>query len=53
VDTRFRAASEAGVPLSKLDPASRGVHGYRCLLADLLGETSPTTPARREEALFA
>ncbi len=44
---------EAGVPLSQLDPASRGVHGYRCLLAELLGEAPPAAPARAEEALTA
>ncbi|MEE4383265.1 MAG: ParA family protein [Pseudomonadales bacterium] len=53
VDTRFRAASEAGVPLSQLEPASRGAYGYRCLLADLLGEPSPPAPVRAEEALPA
>ncbi len=38
VDTRFREASEAGVPLSRLHRHTRGLDAYRQLLAHLLHE---------------
>lgn len=38
VDTKFRNASMKGVFPSKLDPGSRGVHGYAKLLRSLIQE---------------
>lgn len=45
VDTRFREASMAGVPVSMLDPVCRGVQAYSMLLKHLL-ETSQQLRAR-------
>jgi chromosome partitioning protein len=38
IDTRFREASQAGVPLSRLHRHTRGLDAYRQLLAHLLHE---------------
>lgn len=38
VDTRFRDASKAGLPGSRYDPDSRGVHAYASLLKLLVAE---------------
>lgn len=45
IDTKFRSASEMGVPLPVMLPASRGSQAYAALLADLLGEVSSSTEA--------
>ena len=37
VDTQFREASKAGIPLSYIAPSARGVAAYQRLLADLCG----------------
>ncbi len=41
VDTRFRDASKAGLPLSVLYPKARGVIAYEKLLNDLLAQEEP------------
>jgi chromosome partitioning protein len=43
VDTLFRTASEAGVPLSRLRPAARGVLAYRRLYAQLQRLEAPAS----------
>ncbi|MGK0476785.1 MAG: chromosome partitioning protein [Oleispira sp.] len=37
IDTKFRDASKAGVPLSELEPNSRGSQAYLKLLNFLMG----------------
>jgi chromosome partitioning protein len=41
VDTRFREASRAGMPLDALHPGARGVRAYRKLLDYALGRWAP------------
>ena len=56
VDTRFREASRAGVPLSNLHPGARGVRAYQKLLdyarkrwsTDQEGAAAPAAIAHRE-----
>ena len=38
VDTQFREASKAGVPLPMIDPDARGAHAYQRLLDDMLAQ---------------
>ncbi len=38
IDTRFRDASKSGLPASKYDPETRGVHAYAALLKFLLSD---------------
>ncbi|HQU15062.1 MAG: cobalamin biosynthesis protein CobQ [Chromatiales bacterium 21-64-14] len=45
VDTQFREASRAGVPLSVSQPRARGVEAYRGLLRDLLVAETPGATA--------
>lgn len=45
VDTRFRDASNEGLPLSQLDSSSRGVAAYRSLLKLLLSQQEQRLPA--------
>jgi chromosome partitioning protein len=45
VDTLFRSASEAGVPLSRLRPTARGVGPYRSLYAQLQHWETPASPS--------
>ncbi|PCJ21950.1 MAG: cobalamin biosynthesis protein CobQ [Gammaproteobacteria bacterium] len=44
IDTKFRDASCAGVPLSKLMPSSRGVKAYRSLLKYLVEHSISSFP---------
>jgi chromosome partitioning protein len=44
VDTQFREASKRGLPLTVLDPRSRGAVAYEALADDLLADAGATHP---------
>lgn len=53
IDTKFRDASKAGVPLSELAPHSRGSEAYHKLLNFLLGINERNDNAEQDSQQFA
>jgi chromosome partitioning protein len=47
IDTRFREASKAGVPLPQMDRSARGARAFRHLLDDIDRPDSPTAVSMR------